>query len=407
MTPAWTPVDDVVESLRARWERGGFLRAYAAGEPWTPVTVPITAPRADDFLHRLDGVRRWHDRFRRDSRSRGGRERFSVDFRTVRSPALGANEVPVRVHIDSFEQLSALLGTSDEVDALDEVLALTDASQPKLRPWVEGHPRVALAHRDVWADMLATLRWIVEHDVSEIDVRHLDLRGIDTKFVERHRKLLGGLLDEMRPPVRDHAAARPRGLAARFGFRPRPTYTRFRLLQPVPDFPAALTELELRTDELSRVDLPVRTVFVVENRATYLAFPAVTDAIVIFGEGFGATTLERLSWLAHKDIVYWGDIDTHGFAILSRLRERVPGVRSILMDRAALLAHRDQLVTEASPTAGALPHLTRDEQALYHDLVEDRYGPSVRLEQERIRFSLVLNALEPWTSSRSTVEQLP
>ena len=30
------------------------------------------------------------------------------------------------------------------------------------------------------------------------------------------------------------------------------------------------------------------------------------------------------------------------------------------------------------------------------DLVEDRYGTSVRLEQERVRFSQVERALEPW-----------
>lgn len=402
MTAAWTTIDEVVDRLRARWDRGGFLRAYAAGEPWTPVTVPIRAPRADDFLHRLDEVRRWHDRFGRDRRSRGGGERFSVESRMVRSPALGANEVPARVRIESFEQLCGLLDTSAEVHALDDVLELTDASQPGLRPWVEGHPQAAITHRQVWADLLATLRWIVEHDVSEIDVRHLDVPGIDTKFVERHRKLLGGLLDEIRPTLHDEGTARPSGLAARFGFRPRPTYTRFRLLHSLALFPAALTELELRTNELAGVNLPVRTVFVVENRATYLAFPAVTDAIVIFGEGFGATTLERVDWLAEKDIVYWGDIDTHGFAILSRLRQRVPGVRSILMDRATVLAHRDQLVTEARPTSVALPHLAVDEQALYRDLVEDIFGPAVRLEQERIRFSLVRAALSPWTGSSPT-----
>ena len=38
---------------------------------------------------------------------------------------------------------------------------------------------------------------------------------------------------------------------------------------------------------------------------------------------------------------------------------------------------------------GPLTHLTAAEHALYSDLVEHRHGPSVRLEQERIRFSLV------------------
>jgi hypothetical protein len=50
-----------------------------------------------------------------------------------------------------------------------------------------------------------------------------------------------------------------------------------------------------------------------------------------------------------------------------------------------------------TPTNAPLPTLTHDEAELYRDLVGDRYGTAVRLEQERIRFSLVKRALEPWT----------
>jgi hypothetical protein len=90
------------------------------------------------------------------------------------------------------------------------------------------------------------------------------------------------------------------------------------------------------------------------------------------------------SWLSSKTITYWGDIDTYGFVILNRLRARYPRVVSILMDAGTLLAHPDQWVVEEKPTEIALPHLTEAEAALYRDLVEDRYGHHVRLEQERI-----------------------
>ena len=98
-----------------------------------------------------------------------------------------------------------------------------------------------------------------------------------------------------------------------------------------------------------------------------------------------------------KEVVYWGDLDTHGFDILDRLRTRFPTVRSILMDEATLLGHRGQWVEEPSPTNRALAHLTGPEKALYGDLVEDRFGTRIRLEQERVRFSLVERALAPWT----------
>jgi hypothetical protein len=49
--------------------------------------------------------------------------------------------------------------------------------------------------------------------------------------------------------------------------------------------------------------------------------------------------------------------------------------------------------TEPSPTAAALSRLDRAESALYADLISNAYAPSVRLEQERIRFSAVEKAV--------------
>jgi hypothetical protein len=93
----------------------------------------------------------------------------------------------------------------------------------------------------------------------------------------------------------------------------------------------------------------VRTVFVIENEITYLALPQPDDAMVIRGSGYAVPVLEPLSWLGDLEVSYWGDIDTHGFVILDRLRSMFPKVRSMLMDRETLLAHRGQWVTEPSP----------------------------------------------------------
>jgi hypothetical protein len=158
-----------------------------------------------------------------------------------------------------------------------------------------------------------------------------------------------------------------------------------------------VTEVTLRTDELAHLELSVSTVFVVENEVTFLAFPAVPRAIVVFGSGFASSRLSELPWVADKDVVYWGDIDTHGFAILNRLRGHLPRLRSILMDRETLLAHRQHWTAEASPTRRPLTDLTDKEQSAFGDLVAERYGPGIRLEQERVRFSRVRDALAPWT----------
>jgi hypothetical protein len=395
MTRPWTDVGDVVAVLRRRWATGRYLTAHAGDEPWMPVSLPVKGPTAAETLDALDDVRRWAQRFQHDSHTAGGQARLRIEQRRVSGRGLGANQLPVRVHIDTFEQLCALLGTAGEVRACDELLARTADERPELVGWARAHPLVVLEHREQWSRLLATVGWIAEHDCSGLYLRHIDVAGVDTKFVERHQQLLGQLLTAVLPAERLHR--HERDFARRFGFQAKPGHTRLRLLVPVPGIPAGLTELSVRTDELADLDLPVSTVFVVENETSYLAFPTAPDAVVIWGRGFANTTLEGLPWLPARQVVYWGDIDTHGFAILNRLRQRLPAVVSILMDHDTLLAHPTQYVTEPTPTNAPQPHLTEVEQALYRDLVEDRFGPNIRLEQERIRFSCVERALTPWT----------
>jgi hypothetical protein len=65
----------------------------------------------------------------------------------------------------------------------------------------------------------------------------------------------------------------------------------------------------------------------------------------------------------------------------------------MLMDRATLLAQRDQWVTEETPTGVHLDKLDSEESALYADLASGLLGPSVRLEQERIRFTAIASCL--------------
>lgn len=64
------------------------------------------------------------------------------------------------------------------------------------------------------------------------------------------------------------------------------------------------------------------------------------------------------------------------------------------MDRRTLLAHREHWTLEKDPALATLPSLTAEEQQLYRDLLDDAYGRSGRLEQERVRFSLIRSAIQ-------------
>ncbi|PIM50411.1 hypothetical protein CS062_25165, partial [Roseateles chitinivorans] len=143
-------------------------------------------------------------------------------------------------------------------------------------------------------------------------------------------------------------------------------------------------------DTFARLAPAVSRVFITENEVNFLAFPPLADAMVVFGAGYGVDTLAAARWLHARTIHYWGDIDTHGFAILDQLRGHFPHVESFLMDRATLLAHREQWTDEPQPVLRELLQLAPSERELFDDLRWKRLGSGhVRLEQERIGFGRV------------------
>lgn len=381
---SWTSPADVVGKLRGRYDRGEFLRAHASGMPWEPMPVSLRGPSVRDHADRYSEVQAWCTLWR--DRARGLR----VEMATVGGRVVGANEVPRRAWVDSPDQLWTLLGVTGDVRRFTALLEETKGRAPLIAGWMADKPLEVLRNADAWTLLVDTVLWIEAHADQQMYLRQVDVPGVDTKFIERHRKNIAALLDRQLSDDRIDATCPPSDFVGRYRFRGKPAYVRFRRLSATADF----TELSVRVDELAARPLRERTVFVVENEVTYLAFPPVPDAVVIFGAGYALPRLEPLRWLADRDVIYWGDIDTHGFAILDRLRRSFGHARSMLMDRATLLAHEGQWVTEPSPTEAHLPLLRPEEANLYTDLIEDTLGRAVRLEQERIAFSAIRRAVE-------------
>jgi len=373
----WTTLADVRAAIRKKWDSGWLLTRYASGEPWEPLFTSVRGPAAREIGERLADVQRWAREWA------AAPSMLRVEQKVVGGRQFGTNTIPARAWVDSYEDAWALMRTGREVRRFD---ALRDGTPERILPWLTAHPMRALKSADEWSTLLAVVRWIDERQVTGMYLRQVDVPGVDTKFIESHRGILGDLLEAQLPAAR--VAVAETDFTARFGFLKKPGYVRFR--GPCGQ---KFSELTVRADEFRMVPGGARRVFVVENEITYLAFPLPPDAIVVWGRGYAVDVLGPLGWLADLDIVYWGDIDTHGFAILSRLRGTFPRVRSLLMDSATLLEHRSQWVTEPTPVAASLAGLTDAEAALYADLAAGTYGSAVRLEQERVNFSALSKAL--------------
>jgi hypothetical protein len=376
----WTRPADVRAQVLRKWPV--LLGAFAAGAEWQPLDIPVRGPGPAEIGERLGDVQEWAAEW-----EKAGRGPLRVEYKKVGGRHIGTNMIPCRAWLDGYDLAWQLLGARDEVRRFAELADRTKADCPRLLQWLTSHPVRVLQLAGDWESLLATVRWIDERQVPDMYLRQVDVPGVDTKFIGRHRGVLSELLDHQLDPSR--IDAREPDFEGRYGFRRKPDYVRFRV-------PAGTySELAVRADECTAPPPGTTRAYVVENEITYLAFPLPAAAIVLFGGGYAVQVLESLGWLASLDLVYWGDLDTHGLAILNRLRHSFPHARSMLMDRATLLAHQTQWVTEPSPTAADLGLLTPAEQELYRALVTGQFGPAIRLEQERVSFGFLERALSP------------
>lgn len=379
-TRPWTSPADVRELARKKWPN--LLTAFAAGQDWAPLDFPLRGPGPGEVSARLGEVQAWAGEWQRGA----ARGPLRVEYKQVGGRLVGINRIPARAWLDGYDQAWELLGTRAEVRRLVELAERTKAECPRLVPWLQRRPAKVLELAADWDRLLATVRWIDERQVPGLYLRQVDVPGVDTKFIGARKAVLAELLDLQLDETRIYPEAL--NFEDRYGFLRKPDYVRFRTAAPGVPY----SELLVRAVEFTAAPPGVTRAYIVENEVTYLAFRLDPDTIVIFGGGYAVQALKPLAWLATLELTYWGDLDTHGFAILNRLRSHFPGARSILMDRLTLLAHQSQWVTEPSPTTAALPLLTPEEQATYQALLSGTYGPAIRLEQERVSFAALERA---------------
>lgn len=379
MSATWTTPDDIAARVRRRWDDGSLLRAYANADPFQPIEVPLRGPKPSEVGDDVAAARGWVaalDAGRRDD------SRYALQWQSIGGRQIGRNRLPVRAVVSSITQAWALLGVTTMVRRFDELLILAD-QHPRVREWIVDHPHRALELGPEMPRLVAAYAWLDSHRQSQRYLREIDAPGVDTKFAERHRPVLAAMLG---------VSSTGAGFLADLGLRCKPGLVRLRPAASL-GLPALITELAVRSEELARLTVEPRVAVIVENEISYLSVDVPENGIVFWGKGFEVDSIGRLRWLAEADVLYWGDIDTHGFAILDRLRAWLPRARSVLMDRDTLLAHRDRWGTEDRPAKSVLTRLTPDEFDLYSELVADGLGERVRLEQERIDWRWVEQGL--------------
>lgn len=311
-------------------------------------------------------------------------ENTVIDWAQRSWARVGHQQIPLRLRLRTPEAVANFVG-GDEARQWRRLLAravtirsrLAGADKDPVALAIKAQAKRILGLGQAEFDtLLDVVEWLRDHPLGTLRPRQLPIRGVDSKWFETHRSLVTALLAATgHPDAVDVLDAEPG--------------VRMRILDPALA-PSGLSDITAPVTQLSELAIAPGIVFVFENLESVLAMPTWVDAIAVHGSGYAVDNVSRLAWVHRARIIYWGDLDSHGFAILSRLRRHLAGVESVLMDEGTLMDHRDLWVTEPKPHSGEFPGLTGTEARA---LARLRAEGDARLEQERIPWDTALERL--------------
>ncbi|NEP84908.1 MAG: DUF2399 domain-containing protein, partial [Okeania sp. SIO3B3] len=266
--------------------------------------------------------------------------------------------------------------------------ALILAAFPDLLDWLQHKPSRVIAHAGHWPNLLRVGQHFCAHPRPDCYIRELPL-PISTKFIEQQQTILRELLEQVLPA--DAIDLTAKKFTARFGLRDKEPWIRLRLLDAAlrDQYRLPCDALAIPLSHLARLDWQPPRVIITENEVTFLTLPMLAGSIGVWGEGFQASVLADVPWLAECHLLYWGDIDAHGFQILSQLRAAFPHTKAIMMDQATFKEF-EALTGKGESLTTAPPHLTADETKLFQYVATHR----LRLEQEHISHAYAVNQLQ-------------
>lgn len=319
-----------------------------------------------------------------------------IEWIEVNSRRWGKQRLPERVEFMNETSYLSTLGKTKEVSRFRENLMLTRERCPSLVSFIELRPLDVIEFADVWPGLLEVCCYFQRYPRPMLYARELPLT-VDTKFIENHQTILTRLLYGVLP---QETIVEANKFEERFGLRLDEPLIRLRILDEslkhVLQIP--FTDFSIPLSCFHNLDWRDLQVVVSENKMTFLTLPSIVNGIGLWGAGNAAALFNEVRWLSNCHIFYWGDLDTQGLEILSRLRKSFPHTESLMMD--AITLHQFQNICSTGTAVNNVPpsNLTASEMEAW---LKIQVG-NLRLEQERIPSDFICKTILETTSSKFT-----
>ena len=369
------------QKLEKFYTRGDIFKSYIASYDILPISIKLKRVTQKDISQNYTTIQKELKKLKE--------LKLPLVYKEFSFKSIGVQKLPVEVRFENLEEYLSFIGKFDEYEKFKETYQNIVKKYPSLKELFLKKPFWILDYHDKWERILRVVDFMIENQTPDCYIRELSIKDVDTKFIEKHKKLLDNLLSNIlqKEPLKSLSDF---SFEKKYGFKYPLSQVRLRILDSK-YFINGLSDLTLNIKEFEKLDLDIKRVFIIENKVTFLSFFDIKNSIVIFGSGYKISLLKSVEWLKNKDIIYWGDIDEDGFAILSNLRGYFPQIKSIMMDIQTIekFIHLKVHYNKKSATKEKLSNLTKDEMLVYERLKNDFYAKNFRLEQERIPFEYV------------------
>lgn len=379
--------NEILQKAIKIWNSGKFLSSVVCEDDIFPIIINLKKIKELDIKNNFSQILKELKELEKTN--------LPIVYKEFNFKSIGLQKLPEFVRFEDIDLFLKVVDKQKEFNLFVKLNKKIITKFPDLKELIIKTPHLVLQNSQIWDELLEICDFFKQNPKPNIYIRELNIKGVDTKFIEKHKKILDLLFFYVKILFNEEIKTLSNyGFEKKYFLKYPLPIVRFRILDDGLKI-LNLSDISVTIDEFINLKIECEKVFIVENKITMLSFPKVKNAIVIFGGGFGVQSLKDAQWLKEKNIFYWGDIDTHGFAILSQARGYFKNIKSILMDEDVIKLFSNLAVkeNESKRFLSELKYLTKEEQDVFVKLKNGEFGENFRLEQERVPFKYLQQKL--------------
>ena len=379
-----------------------FLHSIIDEKDFFPLLIPSAKGSVkDSFAERKVEAENLY----KNSKNAKGRG-YTVETKTIKTHKQGMQTIIEKIYFETEIDFIRFIGKEKETENFKKHLSIIKNHFSNLNAedvqndWLKKHLRslIAEAEDDYWQNIFLCAIWFLNNPHCNVYLREIPV-PVHTKFIEQNTSLIFSVYTALNKNEDTDKVSSNADIYKRWGVRTAEPFIRFRSLDKdihLKILNEEFTSYEIQTplSAFAKINFnSIEYIFIVENLMVYLTFPAFNKALCIFGSGFAAVNLKECKTLNEKKLYYFGDMDEHGFEILSNVRSIFPNIQSFCMDQKTYETFSIFAVKgENSHSKIEDLNLSEDELHLFKFLRENK--TIGRLEQEKISQAFIKSRIE-------------